>query len=515
MNNLCNPQIISIFTQRKPTMLDQSGTLPLSPYIGLYDELIPKDNLYRRLADEIDYSFIYKAIAPLYDSTRGRHGIDPDKMVKILMLKAMTDLSDRDLVAEITFNMAYKYFLGMMPEEKAVESSTLSKFRTQRLKGNSDLLDELLGETISMAVDRNIIKRDKEGNVKVRISYDSTHTLVIGAITDAQKGARYYLDRLYRMLEASQEGSTATLPEIPQKFKSSEEAVTMLEDICKIVRTEGLVTDLLLSRLVNRMEEAVGDYKTIGSHCSADRDARIGYKNVKKPFGGYKNHIGTEVDSGLIVDIQTTTGNVSDTTIGREMITSAIHRDDIKVTQILGDGAYGATDMMEIAEKEGVELIAPPNANLGSSDLERDGFTFNKDAGMAVCPNGHLAVKHTTRHYKDENNRRVDMYYFDIDKCRMCPLRDQCLKSSDIKSKSYSVSINTEQQQEYIRKSKTRDFKEKYRKRTISERTNSVLKKSFGLKETYAKGLEMVTVQSVVAVLAYNLRLIINKTTCK
>lgn len=512
--NCVNNRLLVSLYKDTLIMLSPSKNLPLSPYSGLYDELIPKNNLYRRLADEIDYSFIYRALRPLYDSSRGRLGVDPDRMVKILMLKAMTDLSDRDLVEDITFNMAYKYFLGMMPEEKVVESSTLSKFRTKRLKGNSDLLRELLDETISMAVERGIIKRDKDGNVKVRISYDSTHTLVIGAITEPKKGAIYYMDKLYRMLENSQEGITATLPAIPQKFGSSAEAVTMLEDVCEKVRTMGLVTSLGVSRLLHRMEEAVEDYKTIGSYCCADRDARLGYKSVNKPFVGYKNHIGTDVDSGLIVNIETTTGNASDTTVGREMITSDIKREDIGVTQILGDGAYGSTDILELVQGK-AELIAPPNAKLGSSDIERDGFTFNKDAGMVVCPNGHLSIKCTTRHYKNENNRRVDMYYFDIDKCRVCPLRDRCLTKSDSRSKSYSVSVNTQLQKEHIRKSQTGDFKEKYRQRTISERTNSVLKKSFGLKETYAKGLEMVTVQSAVAVLAYNLRLIINKTACK
>lgn len=496
-------------------MLSVSRQLPLSPYAELYDILIPKDNLYRRLADEIDYTFIYSALAPLYDQTRGRFGTDPDRMVKMLMLKSMTDLSDRDLVEDITFNMAYKYFLGMMPEEKAIESSTLSKFRTKRLKDNGSLLQTLLDETISIAVERGILKRGKDGKVKVRISYDSTHTLVIGAITDPCKGARYFIDRLYRLLETSREGATASLPVVPRKFASAADAVMLLDEVCGIVRDSGMVTSLSISRLLNRMEEAIEDYKSIGTHCSADRDARVGHKSSTNSFNGYKNHIGTDVDSGLILNIETTGGNASDTTVGREMINSDIERDDIEVTQILGDGAYGPTDLVEKTQKNEIELIAPPNAKLCSSNLERDGFTFNKDAGLVVCPGGHLATSRTRRHYKDEDNRTVDMYYFDIDKCRICPLRDKCLKSPTAKSKSYSVSINTELQKEYIRKSRTKEFREKYRQRTISERTNAVLKKSFGLKEAYAKGLKMVTVQSAVAAIAYNLRLIITKTPCK
>ena len=496
-------------------MLRLSKTLQLSPFAELYDILLPKDNLYRRLADEIDYSFIYKALMHLYNAQRGRFGVDPDKMVKMLMLKAMTDLSDRDLMAEITYNMAYKYFLGMMPEDMPIESSTLSRFRTQRLKDNGELLQDLLATTISIAVERGIIKRDSNGDIKVKISYDSTHTVVIGAITRPMEGARYYIDRLYRYLEAVHQGCTADLPVVPRRFASAVEAIELLMEVCDRVRKAGLVTDMAISRLMNRIEEAIDDYRNIGSYCCADRDSRIGHKSVDSEFNGYKSHIGTDVDSGIIVSAEVTTGEASDTTIGRKMMTGDMEREDIKVVQMLGDAAYAPTDIIEKTEKNHIELIAPPNHNLGSSNIERDGFTFNKDANMAVCPSGHIAISRRRVHYKNENNRAVDLYYFDIEKCRICPLREKCLKKQDAKTKSYSVSINTEQQKQYLEKTQTEDFRIKYRKRTISERTNSVLKKSFGLKYTYGRSQQVMTVQSMVAIIAYNLRLIINKTACK
>ena len=498
-------------------MLNTSRSLPLSPFSDLYDILLPKDNLYRRLADEIDYSFVYEALSPLYDSRRGRYGVDPDRMIKILMLKAMTEMSDRDLVEEINYNMAFKYFLGMRPEEKVIDSSTLAKFRTQRLKNHEELVNDLLMKTVSIAIERGVISCDSNGKATCKVSYDATHIETIGAITDAMRGAHYYISKLYSRLENKCEGSTASFPKIPKKFASAEEALDVLIKVTNQVRQSdfGVVTDIQLRRLLNRMEEAITDYQTIGTHCAADRDARIGHKSVTKTFGGYKNSIGTEVESGLIVSIKTTQGNASDTTVGREMITADIKREDIKIIQILGDAAYGPSDLVEKTKQKGIELIAPHNGKLGSSNIKRDGYTFDKDSGMVVCPNGQLAIYRTRRRYPDENNRIVDMYYFDIEKCRICRQRDQCLKHPNAKSKSYSVTINTEEQKKRIKECRTKEFKEKYRKRSVSERTNSVLKKSFGLKNAYGKELNVVTVQSAVAAIAYNLRLITNKTDCK
>ena len=181
------------------------------------------------------------------------------------------------------------------------------------------------------------------------------------------EGARYYIDRLYRHLEAVRQGCTADLPVVPRRFASAVEAIELLMEVCDRVRKAGLVTDMAISRLMNRIEEAIDDYRNIGSYCCADRDSRIGHKSVDSEFNGYKSHIGTDVDSGIIVSAEVTTGEASDTTIGRKMMTGDMEREDIEVVQMLGDAAYAPTDIIEKAEKNHIELIAPPNHNLGAA----------------------------------------------------------------------------------------------------------------------------------------------------
>ena len=51
-----------------------------------------------------------------------------------------------------------------------------------------------------------------------------------------------------------------------------------------------------------------------------------------------------------------------------------------------------------------------------------DTFDYNKDAGMFVCPAGHLAVRKARQGKKNEGSNQVDTYYFDVKKCKMCPL---------------------------------------------------------------------------------------------
>lgn len=64
--------------------------------------------------------------------------------------------------------MAYKYFLGLAPEDEVIDPSLLTKFRRQRLN-DSNLLDLLLNKTVQLAIEKEIIK--SKG-----IIVDATHT---------------------------------------------------------------------------------------------------------------------------------------------------------------------------------------------------------------------------------------------------------------------------------------------------------------------------------------------------
>ena len=50
-------------------------------------------------------------------------------MFKYLLLKAIFDLSDVDIVERLKYDMSFKYFLDMAPEDTVIESSSLTKFR--------------------------------------------------------------------------------------------------------------------------------------------------------------------------------------------------------------------------------------------------------------------------------------------------------------------------------------------------------------------------------------------------
>jgi hypothetical protein len=55
-------------------------------------------------------------------------------MFKYLLLKTIYNISDVDVVERSQYDMSFKYFLEMSPEEAVINPSSLTKFRKLRLK---------------------------------------------------------------------------------------------------------------------------------------------------------------------------------------------------------------------------------------------------------------------------------------------------------------------------------------------------------------------------------------------
>lgn len=138
-------------------MLNRQQEMVLSPYIALYDIVVPKDNQLRKINELIDFSFIYNELKDKYSLDNGRNAINPIRMFKYLLLKSIFDLSDVDIVERSKYDMSFKYFLDMATEETVINSSSLTKFRKLRLK-DINLLDMLINKTVMIALEKGIIK---------------------------------------------------------------------------------------------------------------------------------------------------------------------------------------------------------------------------------------------------------------------------------------------------------------------------------------------------------------------
>ena len=104
-------------------MIEQQQKLVLSPYMEIYELVIPKDNLLRQIKELVDFSFIYEELLDKYCLDNGRNAVPPIRMFKYLLLKSIYDLSDVVVVERSKYDMSFKYFLDMAPEDEVINPS--------------------------------------------------------------------------------------------------------------------------------------------------------------------------------------------------------------------------------------------------------------------------------------------------------------------------------------------------------------------------------------------------------
>jgi transposase len=480
-------------------MLCINEQLKISEFEDLYDRLIPKDHFLRKMNDLVDFSFIYDELKDKYCLNDGRNAESPVRMFKYLLLKVLYPLSDGDLVEQCRYNMAYKYFLGIRPEDDVIDSSCLSKFRKLRLT-DEGLLDLLLGKTVEIANEHGLLKGKK-------IIVDSTHTTSRYHHVRPIEALREQAKRLRKSVYAVNETRKADFP-----AKVSEENVEKEIEYCKellgVIENDRLLMFYPhVNEKVHLLREMIDD-NLEHIKLSADEGAKVGHKSADTEFFGFKTHLAM-TEEGIITAATITSGEKAD---GKELaaLVEKSRNAGADVDTVIGDSAYSEKDNLDYA-KDNFTLVSKlhPCVTQGLKKNE-DKFEFNKDAGMFVCKAGHMATSKTIRHnkqnFRKENPRFV--CYFDIEKCKRCLLREGCYKDG-AKSKSYSVSITSKIQTDQANFQQSEEFKTNAKQRYKIEAKNSELKNRHAYDISSSSGIHAMEIQGATTLFVVNMKKII------
>jgi hypothetical protein len=181
----------------------------------------------------------------------------------------------------------------------------------------------------------------------------------------------------------------------------------------------------------------------------------------------------------------------------------------IEVDTIIGDAAYSGKDNLKLAAGQEIKVIAKLNPSITQGFRKQENtFDYNKDAGMFVCPCGHMAIRKARQGKKDDATNQTDTYYFDVEKCKTCTLKNGCYKPG-AKTKTYSVSIKSDEHQEQMKFQETDYFKEKAKHRYKIEAKNSELKNVHGYGRANSYGITSMQMQGAMTIFTVNLKRIL------
>ncbi len=480
------------------SMIQKQQSMTFSPFMQIYDIVVPQDNMLRKINELVDFSFVYEELKENYCHDNGRNAVDPIRMFKYLLLKTIHDLSDVDIVERSKYDMSFKYFLDMAPEEPVIDPSSLTKFRKLRLK-NVDLLDLLINKTVEIAIEKEIIKSKS-------IIVDATHTK---ARYNQKSPKEILMDRSRKLRKAVYQIDETMKDKFPNKttIDALEDEIEYSQKLIDVIeKEETLVQYPKVKEQLNLLKETVED-DIEHLQISEDQDAKIGHKSADTAFFGFKTHLAMS-EERIVTAAAVTSGEKND---GKQLETliEKSKKAGIDVETVIGDAAYSEKGNIEYTEKNEIKLVAKLNPSVTQGTRKKeDVFEFNKDAGMYVCKAGHMAIRKARQGKKGVAANQVDTYYFDIEKCKHCPVKEGCYKEG-AKSKTYSVSIKSNVHTEQMEFQESDYFKEKSKERYKIEAKNSELKHRHGYDVAKSSGLIGMELQGAMAIFTVNIKRIL------
>ena len=479
-------------------MLLKQQKIQFSAHSTLYDLIVPKENILRKINDLIDFSFIYDELLNKYSTTNGRMAESPVRMFKYLLLKTIYTISDVDVVERSQYDMSFKYFLDMNPEDDVINPSSLTKFRKLRLK-DTDLLNLLINKTVTIAIEKGIIRSKS-------IIVDATHTLsrsnpflTIDVLRERSKLLRktvYAFDDQFK-------------ERMPQKNTDNdlEKELVYCKELEKRIENEPSISSIpAVKEKLNLLKETIEDTQE-NLTLSKDTDAKIGHKSAESSFFGYKTHLAM-TEERIITAAVVTSGEKGD---GPELpkLLEISQENGIDVDTIIGDASYSGKENLKITSEQNIKVVAKLNPSITQGNRkDADKFDYNKDADRFVCPAGHLAIKKARGGIKNIGTNQVETYYFDVEKCKSCPLKNGCYNDG-AKTKTYSVSIKSELHKDQMAFQETEYYKENAKHRYKIEAKNSELKNVHGYDKAISYGITNMQMQGAIAIFTVNLKRIL------
>ncbi|MDR3190233.1 MAG: IS1182 family transposase [Lactobacillaceae bacterium] len=477
-------------------MLSEQNELNLSPYMKLYDIIIPKDHFLRQVKELVDFSFVYDELINNYSIFQGRTALDPVLMFKYLYLKSVFNLSDRDLVMRVHTDMALKFFLDLAPEDDVIHPTSLTKFRKLRLK-DGNLLDLLINKTVTIAIENGVLKSKN-------LIIDSTHTTARFGVNNPVEILRNSSKELRKAVYAVDESIKTKFPtkNITSELDLEKEYTQKLIEVIEQSNVSNIPN---ISEKLNVVKEKVEDI-TERSRETLDADAKLGHKSSTTSFYGYKTHTAMS-DERIITAALVTGGEKFDGQFLQELI-EVSKRNGVDVNKVIGDTAYSGSPNIKYTLNNGIALVAKLHPTIsGSTRNPKNNWEFNKDANMPVCPAGELpaSIKHLGA---QTNEKTAIQYWMDIKKCHKCPLQEGCI-TKEQKQKTYRIPTLTPTHGYQLEYQESDDFKISYKTRYKIEAKYSELKNYHGFNRAQSGGLLSMDIQASMAIFTVNLKRIV------
>lgn len=404
-------------------MLGKKKYEPKLMYSFSLDEIIPKDNFYRKINEFLDLRFIYKRCKNLYGKT-GKPSIDSVVFMKLNLYGYFENIiGDRELIRKASDSLSIRYFLGYDIDEELPWHSTIS--RTRALMPE-ELYEEIFNEVLRMCIDTGLVSGEHQ-------SVDSTLVKANASLETLEKKLPELklTEYIKKSIEENKE-ETVTAEQSKSEDQSNTGIQKDNEENGK-PKTE-----------IRAIKNYTGGKKTKRSNkyyiSKTDPDSRIAKKPGKKTDLYYSTHYSVDSKTKVITDVLTTHADIADSDTMIEVVDRAserLEKNGLKIESVSADKKYCSGENLRDLEQRGIIPYIPsqkhPNTTGG---IPKEEFIYDKQTDEYICPNNKiLRYRYTTK-------RKARTYSCSKEECNNCPLKELCTPGKQARKVQHSIYLN-------------------------------------------------------------------------
>lgn len=452
------------------------------------DDLVPKDNFYRKLEAVLDMNFLYKETATYY-GTEGQDSIDPVVFFKICLVGYLNNInSDRRLIEYCSNCLDVRLFIKYDIDEALPWHSTIS--RTRQLYGE-DVFLSLFKKVLSLCVQKGMVRGKRQAidsaYIKANASMDS---LLEKEVVD---DAEFYCEELNQNSEYKVSKTKKETVERHHRWK---------KEACKDMPGDTINTKKLDENGNPMLPRFLSNHT---HYSSTDPDARISTKPGKARQLNYSGQIAVDDTHHVITAAMADFADKRDSQSMAGILSQSIenlNEHNIQIEQATADTGYSSGEAMKFCEENNIDAYIP---NHGQYKPEREGLFFDKQNDRYLCIRGNCAELPFKKIRTDNRGYDQKIYCSNNSKCKTCPLRAECIGKSDFKKiidsidKPYYDRMHKKMQTQYAKKIS------KIRSRTV-EPVLGTLINFLNMKRVNTRGIHLANKHVLMAALTYNLK---------
>jgi IS5 family transposase len=435
--------------------------------------LIPEGSVYAFLADHRHQLFPAELFADVTRQGGGHPSVPAEVVATVMVLQALEGLSDREAVSALRRDIAWKAACGLRLDDEGFHPTVLVYWcnRIRRSSGPRRIFDAVRQVVEATGVLRGRGRRVLDSTIlEDAVATQDTVTQLVAAIRRVRRLVPVAREVKLAAHDYERPGKPDCAWDDPQAKQALvsglvNDALAVLAAVADLELGDEQAEAVALLALVAGQDVEPGDGPgswQIARRVARDRvistvdpQARHARKTSAARRDGYKAHIATEPETGLVTQCALTAAGAPDGPTGVKLLDG-----EEPGLEVLGDSGYGSGPTRAALRAAGHSQRIKP---IPLHSAVPDGFTthdfrIDRQAGTVRCPAGQVAPI--------TSSGQASFARW----CQPCPLRRRCTTAKQ--GRTLRLHRHEDELRAARRQAVTRTFQQRYRRwRPMVERS--------------------------------------------